>query len=83
MVIMPTRIDLIKRMLVPLEESSLDHRQFAHCGRGSPVNLQHILILLVLFVHIAAWLLAQIMRRIVVVGLAVFLVVGCLALLRS
>lgn len=29
MVIMPTRIDLIKRMLVPLEESSLDHRQFA------------------------------------------------------
>jgi len=45
------------------------------------VGLYFILIFMVLFVHITAWFLAQIMGRIVAVGLAVLLVVGCMSLL--
>lgn len=44
-------------------------------------GLYFCIIFLVLFIHITAWFLAQIMGRIVAVAIAIFLVVGCLALL--
>jgi len=45
------------------------------------IGLYFCLVFLVLFVHITAWFLAQIMGRLAAVGLAVLLIVGCLSLI--